>query len=155
MKATEITVGQDYAYGTKGRWKTYQKVRIMELGKHRVLEDSDAEVPAARIQYETPRGTTQTWVVLRSILMPWAEHEAAMTRANRAWESQVQRNSENADRARNVIKELDELGYDTGTEPFELIGEHAVASGFVRVKVGFLEDILVGLRAAQGTVMSA
>ena len=94
MKASEITVGQDYAYGTKGRWKTYRQARVLELGKHRVLEDSEAEVPAARIQMNGAQGSQ--WVVLRSILMPWSEHVEAQTRANRAWEGQAQRNSENA-----------------------------------------------------------
>jgi hypothetical protein len=142
MKASEITVGQDYAYGTKGRWKTYRQARVLELGKHRVLEDSDAAVPAARIVF---KDGTQQWVVLRSILMPWSEHVEAQARHNRAWEGQAQRNSENADRARNVIKELSELGLDTGTEPFELVGEQAISSGWVRVKIEFLEDVLDAL----------
>jgi hypothetical protein len=142
MKATEIEVGHDYAYGTKGRWKTYRQARVVEIGKHQVIEGSDAEVPAAYIRFND--GTEQ-WVVLRSILMPWSEHAAAQARAARAWEAQPQKSSENAERARNAIKGLDEIGFDTGTEPFELVSENAVASGFVRVKVEFLEDVLEAL----------
>jgi hypothetical protein len=142
VKATEIEVGQDYAYGTKGRWKTYRRARVLTLGRHAVVEDSDAEVPAARIVFED--GTT-SWVVLRSILMPWAQHQEAQARAQEARQAQVQQGPENAERARNVIKALSEIGLDTGTSSFELVGEHAVASGFVRVKVEFLEDVLEAL----------
>jgi hypothetical protein len=141
MKATEIKLGQDYAYGTKGRWKTYQRVNIREIGRHRVLDDSDAEVPAARVQFED--GSDQ-WVVLRSILVPWAEHEAAQKRANRAYKNHAQRGSENAERARNAIKALAEHDLDTGTEPFEITGD-TMASGFVRVKIDFLEDVVAAL----------
>jgi hypothetical protein len=142
VKATQIAVGQDYAYGTKGRWKTYRRARVLEIGKHQVIEGSAAEVPAARIGY--PDGT-EDWVVLRSILMPWSEHEAAQARADEARADLFQKSPENAERARNAIKGLVEIGFDTGTEPFELVGEHAVASGYVRVKVEFLENVLEAL----------
>jgi hypothetical protein len=143
MKATEIEVGQDYAYGTKGRWKTYRRARVMEIGKHQVIEGSDAEVPAARIRFFDDK--SEQWVVLRSILMPWSEHADDRARAARAWEAQPHKSSENAERARNAVKGLAEIDFDTGTEPFELVGEHALASGFVRVKVEFLEDVLEAL----------
>lgn len=143
MKATEIEVGQDYAYGTKGRWKTYRQARVMEIGKHQVIEGSDAMVPAARIRFYDDK--SEQWVVLRSILMPWSEHAHAQARAARAWEAQPQVSSENAERARNAVKGLAEIDFDTGTEPFELTGEHAVASGYVRVKIEFLEDVLAAL----------
>jgi hypothetical protein len=142
MKASEITLGQDYAYGTKGRWKTYRQARVLEIGKHQVIEGSDAEVPAALIRF---KDGTQQWVVLRSILMPWSDHADAQARAAQAWEAQPHKSSENAERARNAVKGLAEIGFDTGTEPFELVGEHAVASGFVRVKVEFLEEALEAL----------
>jgi hypothetical protein len=142
VRATEIEKGEYYVYGTKGRWGTYQRACILELGKHRVLEDSDAEVPAARIRLDDG---TEDWVVLRSILMPWSEHAEEQARAEHAYESQAGRNSEKAERARNAIKGLTELGFDTGTQPFELMGETAVFSGFVRVKLEFLEDVLDAL----------
>lgn len=142
MKATQIAVGQDYAYGTKGRWKTYRRARVLEIGKHRVIDGSSAEVPAARIAFTDG---AQDWVVLRSILMPWAEHEAAQVRADEARADLFQKGPENAERARNAIKELAEIGLDTGTNSFELVGEHAVENGFVRVKVEFLEDVLDAL----------
>jgi hypothetical protein len=142
VKASEIKTDEYYVYGTKGRWGTYQRARILELGKHRVLEDSDAEVPAARIGLDDG---TELWVVLRSILMPWSEHAEAQARADHAYENQAARNSEKAERARHAIKGLHELGFETGTKPFELMGENAVFSGYVRVKVEFLEDVLDAL----------
>lgn len=146
MKAAEIVVGQVYAYGTKDRWKTYRPCRVLEVGKHRVMEDSDKEVPAARIQWldgDQPARVTQ-WVVLRSIAVLWAEFKADQAQANQAHHAQVQVGPEKSDRARNVVKSLAEMGFDTGTPSFELLGQHA-ASGFVRVKVEFLEDVLDAL----------
>jgi hypothetical protein len=142
VKASEIKTDEYYVYGTKGRWGTYQRACVVELGKHRVLEGSDAEVLAARIRLDN--GTEQ-WVVLRSILMPWSKHAKAQARADHAYEAQAGHNSEKAERARHAIKGLHELGFETGTKPFELMGENAVFSGYVRVKVEFLEEVLDAL----------
>lgn len=147
MKAAEIVVGQDYAYGTKDRWMTYRPCRVMEVGKHKVVEESDKEVPAARIQWldgSQPPGVTQ-WVVLRSIAEPWSEYKAAEAQDKQARQARAQIGPEKGDRARNVIKALAEMGFDTGTPSFELLSQQAKVSGFVRVKVEFLEDVVDAL----------
>lgn len=144
MKASEIEIDQEYAHGTKDRWKTYRQCRVLEIAKHRVLEGSDKEVPAARIRFEdNPSGHSQ-WVVLRSILMPWAEYLAERAKQDQAQQAHAL-GPENAERARNAIKQLGELGFETGTASFELVGERAVVDGFVRVQVSFLEDVLDAL----------
>lgn len=150
MKSAEIEVGQEYVYGTKGRWATYRRARVLELGKHQVVDGSDKLVLAARIQLLDispgdldPDEEVEFWVVLRAIVMPWAEHEAAEARKQEARQAQAKRAPEQIDRARNVIKNLSEYGFDTGTPNFELVNDHA--SGLVRVKVEFLEEVLDAL----------
>jgi hypothetical protein len=151
VKASEIQIGQEYAHGTKDRRKTYRRCRVLEIAKHRVLEGSDKEVPAARVEYlDVSRGDLNPdneitqWVVLRSILMPWAEHMAEQAKHDQAKQAYAL-GPENAERARIAIKELAEIGFDTGTASFELVGERAIVDGFVRVQVSFLEDVLDAL----------
>jgi hypothetical protein len=141
VKAADIVVGQDYVYGTKTRWNTYRRCRVLEIGKHQVLDDSDAVVPAALIIMAGDEGSQ--WVVLRSIVMPWAEHEAAEARKQKARQEQALRGPERAERARLAIKQLAEIGLDTGTPNFELVDDFA--NGLVRVRVEFLEDVLEAL----------
>jgi hypothetical protein len=142
VKAAEIVIGQDYACGTKGSWGSYRRARVLEVGKHRVLPGSDKEVPAARIML--PDGA-QEWVVLRSVVVPWAEHEVDLAGKSQAQKALVTQGPQNAERARNVVKELAGIGLDTGTPSFELAGENAVDNGYVRVKLEFLEDVLDAL----------
>jgi hypothetical protein len=143
VKAAEIVVGQDYACGTTGSWGTYRRCRVIELGKHKVLADSDKVVPAARIRFEDDSSGFSQWVVLRSIVMLWAEHEVEIKARNKVKEAHAQHGPKNAERARHAIKHLADAGFVTGTPSFELAGE--VASGFVRVKVEFLEAIVKAL----------
>jgi hypothetical protein len=143
MKMSDIEVGQEYACGTKGRWTTYRRAHALELGRHRVLDDEESKpVPAARVKFDD--GTIQ-WVVLRSVVMPWSEYEAAVSNVDRALYDQIVNGPTRSERARFVVKELGEVGFDTGTPPFELVNESSSIGGFVRVKVEFLEDVLDAL----------
>lgn len=143
MKSADIVLDRDYVYGTQGHWRTYKRIRVLELGKHQVVEGSDKAVPAARVLFVDDN--LERWVVLRSIVMPWAEYEVAHAQMNVALQAKAANAPELAERARLAIKELAEVGFDTGTDQFELVSDLAVASGFVRVKVEFLEEVLEAL----------
>lgn len=136
MKLADIKPGEDYVYGTQGRQGSYQRVKVIEVGKHAVL-GGGYQVPAALIsviQHEYNK-----WVSIRSILMSWAEYEAQKAAGDQA---RLQNNQTMTDRVRKVVDQLgEEMGVPTGTLSSHL-DESRIYDGYVMVRVEFLERLV-------------
>jgi len=142
MKVAEIKVGDDYVYGTRGRQGSYQRVRVLEIDKHTVKIGGD-EVPAVRVDFVNALGepinaASNPWIVIRQIIMPWAEYETQRSDVSQGRERQYDQTM--VARVRTAVTKLEELGVETGSLPSQLDDSHTY-TGYVTVRVEFLEQV--------------
>jgi hypothetical protein len=144
MKLADIKVGEYYVYGTRGRRGSFQRVRALEVGRHVVRPGGDF-VPAVRVCFVVPTGecdptaSSKPWVVIRQIIMTWAEYEAQRAESGQSRERQYDQAM--VARVRKVVDRLAELGAPTGTLIAQ-ITDSRTHTGFVEVRVEFLEGIV-------------
>ena len=143
MKVTSIKVGDEYVYGTRARQGTYQRVRVLEIGKHAVKIGGD-EVSAARVCFVNalgecdPSASSTPWIVIRQIIMPWSEYKAQRSGANQGRQREYDQNM--VTRVNQAITKLADLQVETGTLPSQL-DDARTYTGWVNVRVEFLEQV--------------
>lgn len=133
MRAKDIEVGQDYKTGRCSR------VRVLEMAKRDVRGRGKGTIMARVVDvlYETgePFGPGDTWVPLRAISEPWADH-VAKVEERRLKAAEISRTKRAmAERLQSALSRLRAAGLEPGA------GGPGTGSGWAQVTVEFLEEV--------------